>query len=402
MDIQSYVDFQKVLKQVWSAYMDYTTYIYADRNDKLQIVNPIHNLDSYSEEENEDEDDSQSYDKLNQLCSELCHNEPLLSTVELDTKNLIQGFTLKTKMVPSPFGDLLTGNTGVDTSVRCAFEIPGSDITLTDNGERALVCVQKAAEKILNRSVRVRVNKLNKYTKGCFFANHVDTPHQGLLATGIIAMPYSHEGGLLVVKGNDKEEVWRSCDQECDAVIMFGNHTHQVTRVTSGNRVTLTLYIEEDAANKATSPPTFVSPVVQQIAASLPPRTAFLTTNQYSKWEADKCELRGIDLELQTALKATAIPVLILHNETHADCAADDCLSECVVPFNYDIMRTWITHTPRPMPSLELKDWKVFAPNTHYFTVYQRHIEGIEFTGNESQPEQEEGMYYSVLLIPQH
>lgn len=401
MDIQSYVDFQNVLKTVWSSYMGWRDCDYCKRSDRLEIVNPEQQLDYYEERnvsKNED-NDHVDYSPTINLFKSLVDKTPLIHVFDVNNGSLIEGYTLKTKMNSSPYGDLTTGETKVDTSVRCANEISGKDLTLTENGVKALEQVKKEAEQILKRPVNVRVNKLNKYKRGCFFSDHVDTPHEGLLATGIIMLPYAYKGGSLVVTSNEKKEKWNPNDSYgYNAVIMFGNHTHKVTPVKSGNRVTLTLYIE---AAGPVSPTETKSDIVKQIASTLPKKTGILAVNQYSKWEAERCELRGIDLELQEALGARAIPVLVLHSEQRDVSYGGDYgdeLYEYVVPFNYDIMRTWIGEEPEPMPSWNLKGWKVVATSRNYFTVYSDHIQGIEHTGNESQPEQQDGMYYSVLL----
>ncbi len=99
--------------------------------------------------------------------------------------------------------------------------------------------------------------KLNIYQKGGFFKVHKDTPRgNDMFGSLVLCLPQSFRGGDLVVK--HKENVCRytpleSIDQEHSIQWMafYSDCDHQVERVNSGTRVTLTYNLYKANANRA-------------------------------------------------------------------------------------------------------------------------------------------------------
>lgn len=98
--------------------------------------------------------------------------------------------------------------------------------------------------------------KLNVYGKDSFFKSHKDTP-RGTKSFGTLVMvfPAPHEGGqfLLSSAGNEwtvdaASEILQNGQHHLVYVAFYGDVTHEVRKVTSGHRVTLTwnIFIEEE------------------------------------------------------------------------------------------------------------------------------------------------------------
>lgn len=201
--------------------------------------------------------------------------------------------------VPSAFGDLKTNKTVVDEHVRAALET--KDIRFTPEARIFLQDLREEVSKKLfgDRSIEFRFNKLNMYTKGGFFNQHIDTPRDGVLGTMLIVLPSMYEGGEFVMKTTtasskperevadaeydddydfDHSHVKWGCKVGCQDLILdfddkkmykpayhtnaymnmrilcfYGHIPHEVLPVTSGTRITLSFYITAAAASPSSS-----------------------------------------------------------------------------------------------------------------------------------------------------
>ncbi|THH12096.1 hypothetical protein EW146_g7825 [Bondarzewia mesenterica] len=103
--------------------------------------------------------------------------------------------------------------------------------------------------------VKAELYKLNVYGPGSFFKPHKDTPRgEDMFGSLVVTFPTVHEGGELVLRHSEKEEVlnfaaWLKKENEpCVAyAAFFSDVEHEVLEVKSGYRVTLTynLYLED-------------------------------------------------------------------------------------------------------------------------------------------------------------
>lgn len=95
--------------------------------------------------------------------------------------------------------------------------------------------------------------KLNIYGPGGFFHEHQDTPTNSktMLGTCVICLPTQFTGGELVVKHDDRKEVFDFSKHNGNAqfVVMYSDCPHEVKRVESGYRITLTYYIHNAVKN---------------------------------------------------------------------------------------------------------------------------------------------------------
>ncbi len=103
-------------------------------------------------------------------------------------------------------------------------------------------------------------SRLSISGKGCFFKSHKDTPRsEGMFGSLVVILPVSHDGGELRLCHNERETVFDSAkalngedndkdedekdEKEKNAiayVAFYSDVEHEVLRVTSGYRITLT------------------------------------------------------------------------------------------------------------------------------------------------------------------
>ncbi|KAL1691174.1 hypothetical protein GGG16DRAFT_54049 [Schizophyllum commune] len=103
--------------------------------------------------------------------------------------------------------------------------------------------------------------KLNVYGKDSFFKAHKDTPRSDtMIGSLVVVFPTPHEGGALILREKDKEwtfdsatEVLKDGDPKLGFVVFYSDVEHEVTKVTSGHRVTLTYNLYFNAKSTAAS-----------------------------------------------------------------------------------------------------------------------------------------------------
>ncbi|TFY66002.1 hypothetical protein EVG20_g5085 [Dentipellis fragilis] len=117
------------------------------------------------------------------------------------------------------------------------------------------------------RPIKVELYKLNVYSEGSFFKAHQDTPRsESMFGSLVLVFPTPHKGGALVLREDEQEWTFDSAialaRQAGDTpsigyIAFFSDVEHEVLRVESGHRVTITfnLYyadIETDSDAPAT------------------------------------------------------------------------------------------------------------------------------------------------------
>ncbi|KAI0328047.1 hypothetical protein GY45DRAFT_1423503 [Cubamyces sp. BRFM 1775] len=100
------------------------------------------------------------------------------------------------------------------------------------------------------RPIRAELYKLNVYGKGSFFKSHKDTPRSaGMFASLVLVFPIVHSGGTLVLQHGgyqwsvDASVLLSNADISMPRIAyiaFFSDVEHEVTRVTSGHRLTIT------------------------------------------------------------------------------------------------------------------------------------------------------------------
>lgn len=154
----------------------------------------------------------------------------------------------------SPYGDLKEAKTKIDSKVRDSREILADRLGFTTEGLLFMT----------NLTSRIRLDtehhddvltvlkpyKLIVYGPGGHFKEHLDTPHPDTVGTVIISFPFKRSGGDLKVRYGGKEfDDSASANGENLVVSMFNaNCPHEVTRVTSGYRVSLSFFMVKESS----------------------------------------------------------------------------------------------------------------------------------------------------------
>jgi len=111
--------------------------------------------------------------------------------------------------------------------------------------------------------------------KDSFFKAHQDTPRAAnMFGSLVIVFPTAHEGGALLLRKDgdewtlDSAKAIAEAEQPAIAYVAFYSDTeHEVTKVESGYRVTITynLYFEEDRPHSSASADTVTLPIVDSV-----------------------------------------------------------------------------------------------------------------------------------------
>ena len=155
----------------------------------------------------------------------------------------------------SAFG--LGDETVVDLGVRQSLEISADRVKGSSYSWHRFQQGAKACVKMLlgGRSFELKLHKILYYEKGGHFDEHVDAQHvENHLATCLVFVRSKYEGGELVVKHNGKEVVADLEDTKKEggcsvAVAFFNSSRHQVKPVTEGTRAVFQFDVVVTAEN---------------------------------------------------------------------------------------------------------------------------------------------------------
>lgn len=142
----------------------------------------------------------------------------------------------------SAFGK--NGETIIDTNVRNGKEINFEqfDTSFIENIENSFKENNQAkiGENMKIKNLQIKFRKMAIYTEGGHFSKHRDTPyadnHLGTLLTPITS---NHEGGTLVLYGNNGFEHHWSTKNAQSSISFFTDIEHQVLSVDKGTRIVL-------------------------------------------------------------------------------------------------------------------------------------------------------------------
>ncbi|KAI0355263.1 hypothetical protein OH77DRAFT_1403728 [Trametes cingulata] len=212
------------------------------------------------------------------------------------------------------------------------------------------------------RPIRAELYKLNIYGKGSFFKAHKDTPRStNMFASLVLVLPTSHVGGTLILKHGGREWSFDS-DSLVPApspsrpraayIAFFSDVEHEIARVTSGHRVTITynLYYANEAEHVRMDGLNIIQPQgastseVKRIVASLLDDSTFLPNggvlgfglrhlyplptsfdaHEDTTLEMLKDMLKGVDAALFRACEElVAAPTLYAVFEAHSQMSED-------------------------------------------------------------------------------
>ncbi|RPD54595.1 hypothetical protein L227DRAFT_604004 [Lentinus tigrinus ALCF2SS1-6] len=157
--------------------------------------------------------------------------------------------------------------TVLDESYRKAGKMDTNKFSLPFDVEKSgLIDVVKTGLLIGEREqnyVGAELYKLNVYGKDAFFKPHKDTPRgTNMFGSLVIVFPTPHEGGALILRHEGKEWIFdaaqvlaSSPSKRIAYVAFFSDVEHEVTRVLSGHRVTITYNLYWAGPPRVAPPP---------------------------------------------------------------------------------------------------------------------------------------------------
>lgn len=158
---------------------------------------------------------------------------------------------------PATFG--LNKEDVLDESYRKAGKLDTIEFAMTFDPHSAGL-LQIIREKLLDdanaeRSIHMERYKLNVYSQDSFFKAHKDTPRSDkMFGSLVVVLPTQHEGGMLLLRDNGQEFSFDSAKALQDRsepsiayIAFYSDVEHEVTKVLSGHRVTITynLYFDD-------------------------------------------------------------------------------------------------------------------------------------------------------------
>lgn len=344
--------------------------------------------------------------------------------------------TLFNEGTPAPFGDLNTMTTVHNPDVRTALELP---FTMSNNDiENLKYYINYRISYGLNdgKDFDLIPHKANMYSTGCFFKPHVDTPiADNMLGTLVITMSTKYEGGDLVIQHNGITKTYNYNDLGkgyLGFVGFYGNCVHEVTPITKGRRVTFTFYImnkgkgviynDELITKKMDELREYIELYSQLGKKSI----GFFTNHKYTMNGVE--HLKGIDQDVYKYFQSVSsdldkhlpkdvanivksysldieiqmLPVLIYYykSEDYSYPEYNEYRSTVVACTEEDF--NYIQGKTKSPPEHNLPSYTVFVGNS--YQGQKKEIESqtqdyVEYTGNESQPYNYNGIYVSAVMV---
>ena len=166
----------------------------------------------------------------------------------------------------APFGK--GSQTVLDTNVRSAWEIDADKISFRNAEWKDYIGqILKKVKKglgIEERDISASLYKLLIYEKGDFFLPHKDSEKEkGMFASLVIGLPSKHEGGVLYIRFDGREEAIdfsiAANNYKMPYVAFFADCEHEIKPVTSGYRICLVYNLIQKGGSKRISSPQFIS-----------------------------------------------------------------------------------------------------------------------------------------------
>ena len=349
---------------------------------------------------------------------------------------------------PSAFGDLIAGETKVDTTVRDASEVVPAEDTVIAVGpdlERALPSLTAAVRKHLfpgrDGHIKLRLHKVAVYGPRGLFKRHVDTPRPGVLGTVVV------ESSRGLVLHDPYTGATVSADlthaHQTTAFAFFSHVPHEVlpNPHMSGSRVSVVYDIVDGGSEYdgegADGPPPRAYPKVVRIGQvdkgalvawvdeCLAPETRraplnVMCSNTYSYAEVAAGLLKGCDVDmrdlvLQRLPPGTAVEVRpVVHHVAKADYNPDDAaVYEAKHAVRFPTMRCVYSARPQDIQAALDRPWSdgnerydgsaVGPVFLHPGLASGKHLtsntDQIEYIGNEAFGTYFEMKYWRAMLV---
>eukprot|EP01138_Halocafeteria_seosinensis_P002025 gb/GECG01002074.1/.p1 GENE.gb/GECG01002074.1/~~gb/GECG01002074.1/.p1 ORF type:complete len:303 (+),score=43.02 gb/GECG01002074.1/:1-909(+) len=300
---------------------------------------------------------------------------------------------------------MLEGSTKIDHSVRKALEIPaktpneeGPGLEIDDINGLWDILGRRQVQKTLfdGKPTELKLNKLNIYEEGGFFARHVDHPAKDVVGTLVVILnQFRYRGGeFRLGNGVQIEHPLVPSEHDCQtSVAFYADVPHSIEPVKEGRRVSLSFYIMKGEDWENTVPNTYqmitngqFELLAKAVKSLLDMHDEFgiLMGHQYSIYETDE---KGVDQPLLSVIKNlngkslvdSEIQSVVLNHHEEAMLDYSEDRSKTVEVFRCD-----------------LDDWNYLVgatlkkpPNPQRLPIYHcgessgNALAGSEFTGND-------------------
>ena len=396
----------------------------------------LNELNDFSDEECELDDADQDKNKLTKLSSQIelskdCAsminsniqdernitylNEPYYHNVYIE-KCLItnKDILYDNKVIPknskqliklcieSPFGNLKEQTTEINKDVRNAYEIPGTDLTLSESLQQKILKLEKDISKRLynNRKINLEINKLNVYPKGGHFKIHTDTPIENNVGTlTIILNNYDYSGGDLIINGHR--------ESYCNVIAFYSSVPHSISKVKSGCRVSLTFYIKyykNENDEIIENIPPYVQKIYTKILNNNFCKFGVVLSHKYSFSEGENNVYKGADDYIIEKIKENfnlivVFPVVVNtlaeYNYYHEE---DSDVKIGVYRFTKDDLAK-VAGGRQDFENNEYKNIPFYDFKFNGLLLRNNTQKCIEHTGNESQPGLYNNQYFTHVAI---
>ena len=301
----------------------------------------------------------------------------------------------------APYGDNRTLETKIDKEVRDAKDISLDHFTIDPS------VIQQISDlwsrNLYPKNVIVKPYKINLYGKNGHFDRHKDTPDKDMVGTGLIALTES--SSALTIHSVDLEDKYRWIPRGGDCIVFYTDCEHQVNRVWNNDiRATLAFKIYSDEENSVKEEDV-QNDQINQVSNTLEKlnlkNVGFLLGHGYSlQTEAFKGKDHLL-VKVLTKMGKQFKVIPIIHkwyvNSWHSGCSEEDDISSNVYPFTEEHIDAILNNHDLPSDNNDII--KFYSINGSDYVWKDERQEYIEYTGNESLPEEQNSIYLSRALI---
>lgn len=300
----------------------------------------------------------------------------------------------------SPFGDVKNLQTVVDKDVRNAREI--LEFQVSDDVIQKIE--EQWTENLFPTKVKAVPYKINMYKSDGHFNEHLDTPETNLVGTALVSLWVSTDYRMpsLCIKNlqKDKKFVWEPKNPSC--VMFYSDCPHEVRSGSwryNGDPIRATIAFKIFSVNEEENMEQFQVERTKDALGKLDlSNTGFILEHGYS---LDTESLKGNDVLLCNALKQMGyqfkLHPIMYHFSMSSNHEREENFETNIYLLRQEEIEYVLGRAPRP--ETPYSDLNFYILDAKHFTWKRDYQEHVEFTGNNSRPEEENSIYLSRALI---
>jgi len=322
---------------------------------------------------------------------------------ETQTSNKIKNKMLEElylSAADSPYGDNKKLETVVDKDVRYAKEIKNIQV----DPKLILKIEQEWSNHLYPVKVKVIPYKVNLYNSDGHFDEHLDTPEKDLVGTALVSLwdENNKNNSYLKLKDIQRERYENWSPDESSCIMFYSDCPHEVkSRYAWENKkdIRATLAFKVYSINEESNIDDFkINKVIKELENFDLKNKGFILEHGYS---LETKALKGGDSILVSALEKmgyslTLLP--IMYNFTLESFHQDDDYYDCKVFPLRDIDIDYLLDL-KPEKLTNYKDVEFYILDGKHYLWKDERQDFCEYTGNESQAENQNSIYISRALI---